>query len=175
MEDSVNTLGQDNSKPKRKNIRLIFVFILLAMVLSTVYTARNQIAPLSWRWWGSVNATDGVAIAGYDSVAYHKYGVAKKGNERFSYSWKGVDWYFVNGIHLSDFKKNPLGFAPQYGGYCASGVGFGVTAKADPNAWHIEGGKLYLFGSKKVKEKWLRKIDQGFIEQADANWQGSQN
>ena len=156
---------------KYRHLSIYLLVMTILAVLFVTYIVRNQIAPLSWRWWGSVNTSEGVAIAGYDAVAYHDLGEALKGHVTFSYFWNDAHWHFVSSENQQRFSQSPEDYAPQYGGYCASGVGYGVTAKADPTAWHIESGKLYLFGSDEVKQIWIAKIPQGVDKQADANWQ----
>ncbi len=153
--------------------RLFYVSLAIVFLLATlsIYIASNQLAPLSWRWWGSINKTQGVAIAGYDTVAYHQSNEAVPGDSDFSYYWKDAHWHFSSAENRMRFVQNPDRYAPQYGGYCASGVAYGVTARATPEAWHLESGKLYLFGSEAVKQQWIDKIPQGVIHQANTNWQ----
>src|SRR5262249_11101959 len=64
----------------------------------------------------------GVAIMGYDPVAYFTDGHAVKGSEKFSYDWLGTPWHFANEQHREMFKSDPTKYAPQYGGYCVGEV-----------------------------------------------------
>ena len=73
---------------------------------------------------GTVSASDkvnttffGVAIKGYDTVAYHTEGLAVKGNSKISHKWNDAKWYFVSEAHRDLFIKDPEKYAPQYGGY----------------------------------------------------------
>ena len=59
----------------------------------------------------------GLAIKGYDPVAYFKLGEPVKGKSEFEYKWEGAKWRFSNSEHLDLFKTNPEKYAPQYGGY----------------------------------------------------------
>jgi YHS domain-containing protein len=59
----------------------------------------------------------GVAIKGYDTVAYHIEGQALKGNSEFSHKWNDAKWYFVSEANRDIFIKDPERYAPQYGGY----------------------------------------------------------
>ncbi len=59
----------------------------------------------------------GLAIQGYDPVAYFIQGEPLKGTEKFSYHWMGAEWRFASAEHLDLFRSNPVGYAPQYGGY----------------------------------------------------------
>lgn len=87
----------------------------------------------------------GVAIKGYDPVAYFTEHKAVEGSDAFSYKWLGATWHFASAENRDLFKKDPVKYAPQYGGLCADGVSFGtITTNIDPNAWRIIDGKLYL-------------------------------
>ena len=59
----------------------------------------------------------GVAIKGYDTVAYHTDGRAVKGKSTFAHKWNDAKWYFKTAENLDLFISNPERYAPQYGGY----------------------------------------------------------
>jgi YHS domain-containing protein len=59
----------------------------------------------------------GVAIKGYDPVAYHTEGRALKGKSAFVHNWNDAKWYFANESNRDLFASNPEKYAPQYGGY----------------------------------------------------------
>jgi YHS domain-containing protein len=66
----------------------------------------------------AVNAgSDGVAIKGYDTVAYFTMGKPVKGIDEFTYEWNGAKWMFSSREHLDLFAADPEKYAPQYGGY----------------------------------------------------------
>lgn len=116
-----------------------------------------------------VFSDNGLAIRGYDPVAYFESERAVEGNERFSYDWMGATWRFASQEHRARFADDPSAFAPQYGGYCAWAVADGGTAPVDPHAWKIVEGKLYLNYSPRIQRKWLRDVPR-HIAKADANW-----
>lgn len=62
-------------------------------------------------------SNNGIAIKGYDSVAYHTEGRAIKGNKNFSYKWNDAEWYFATAENRDLFAANPERYAPQYGGF----------------------------------------------------------
>jgi YHS domain-containing protein len=112
----------------------------------------------------------GVAIMGYDTVAYFTEGKAVKGSEEFSYDWLGTPWHFASEKHKEMFMSEPAKYAPQYGGYCAGEVVNGsVTVNIDPEAFKIIDGKLYLVydGGNAVK---FADNAADTIPKADANW-----
>jgi YHS domain-containing protein len=112
----------------------------------------------------------GVAILGYDPVAYFTEGRAMKGSEQFSYDWLGTPWQFANNKHRELFIGDPTKYAPQYGGYCVGEVASnGATINIDPEAWAIIDGRLYLSYSKEFMDKFEAQPSD-FLANAEANW-----
>src|SRR5450432_2323103 len=112
----------------------------------------------------------GVAIKGYDPVAYFTDNRAVKGSEEYSYDWLGTPWNFASSDHREMFKRDPIKYAPQYGGYCASEVVAGsVTTDIDPEAFKIIDGKLYLIYDKADADEFAASTDEN-VTKADANW-----
>ena len=112
----------------------------------------------------------GVAIEGYDPVAYFTDGRATKGSEAFSYDWLGATWLFATAEHRDLFAEHPVRYAPQYGGHCAVGTAFGEsTANIDPEVWSIVDGKLYLQYSQGAQEEW-EQDRANMIAAADEKW-----
>jgi YHS domain-containing protein len=112
----------------------------------------------------------GVAIKGYDPVAYFADGKPAKGDAKFSHDWNGATWRFASVEHRDAFKAEPEKYAPQFGGYCAWAVSQNYTANSDPeNAWRIVNGKLYLNYNREVQQKWEADIP-GNIAKGDSNW-----
>ena len=111
----------------------------------------------------------GVAIKGYDTVAYFTEGKPTKGGKSFEAEWNGAIWRFASAANRDTFKADPEKYAPQYGGYCAWAVSQGYTAGIDPDAWKIVDGKLYLNYSQEVKAKWETDIP-GFIALANEHY-----
>lgn len=113
----------------------------------------------------------GVAIRGYDPVAYFTQGEPVKGSKDFSTEWNGAQWRFANAEHLEMFLAEPERYAPQYGGYCAWAVANNYTASTQPEAWTIFADKLYLNYSLSVRSQWEQDIP-GNVAKGDANWPG---
>lgn len=110
------------------------------------------------------------ALSGYDPVAYFKENKPIQGDKRFTYKYKGAQWFFSSQENLDLFKSDGDQYAPQYGGYCAWAVGENKAfAAGDPKQWSIIDGKLYLNYNRKIQDKWLLDTS-GFIEQGDKNW-----
>ncbi len=113
--------------------------------------------------------SSGVAIRGYDPVAYFTDQKPMKGSEQFTFAWMGATWRFASAAHRDQFAASPAQYTPQYGGYCSYAVSKGHTASIDPEAWRIVDGKLYLNYSKGVQKTWAEDVS-GKIQKADRNW-----
>lgn len=111
----------------------------------------------------------GVALKGYDPVAYFTAGKPVKGAADFSHEWMGATWRFSSAANRAQFQANPEKYAPQFGGYCAWAVSHGYTADIDPEAWKVVDGKLYLNYNKSVQRKW-EQDQRNRIEEANRNW-----
>ena len=120
---------------------------------------------------GSVfNTTSGgVAIRGYDPVAYFTMEKAVKGKEEFTHEWLEATWYFNNAEHRDMFIADPVKYAPQHGGFCSAAViGGNKWAPIDPRAWRVVDGKLYLFYDSRAKNWWRSK--RSSIAETDEEW-----
>ena len=137
--------------------KIIFMIIILLMNAHGVFAA-------------SINTNaEGVALKGYDAVAYFTQNQAVMGKSEIQDEWMGVRWYFANEEHKQAFIKNPEKYAPQYGGYCAFAVSQGSKADIDPDAWTVIDGKLYLNVNQAVRTRWLQN-SAVYIQKADENW-----
>jgi hypothetical protein len=114
---------------------------------------------------------EGLAIRGYDPVAYFQSGEPKAGDPDFSYDWQGAIWRFASAENRNAFAASPETYAPQYGGYCAYAAAQDYVAPVDPEAWTILDGKLYLNFSGSVRRRWQRNVEDN-IRKGDANWPG---
>lgn len=112
------------------------------------------------------------ALSGYDTVAYFTESKPVKGSESFKTEYKGAEWQFSSQANLDAFKANPEKYAPQYGGYCAYAVGkYNDLVSADPEAWKIVNGKLYLNYDKDIQAEWVANQSE-YISKGNANWPG---
>lgn len=110
---------------------------------------------------------NGIAIRGYDTVAYFLDSTPVEGRDEFSTKWSGATWKFASQKHLELFKAAPENYAPQYGGYCAYGVAQESLVKIEPDQWTIHDGKLYLNYNARLNSEWKMDIP-GYIRTADS-------
>lgn len=118
---------------------------------------------------GAVFNESGVAIRGYDPVAYFTEQTALAGKSTITHQWRGATWQFASAANRDRFVADPERYTPQYGGYCAYAASNGYIAPTDPHAWTVHDGKLYLNYSKHVRSRWLEDVP-GHISRADVNW-----
>lgn len=112
----------------------------------------------------------GLAIKGYDPVAYFTQGSAVRGQPQFVYYWMHAEWRFASARNRDLFAARPTQFAPKYGGYCAFGVAQGIKVDIDPDAWKIVGGHLYLNRDPVVHRAWQQDVPH-YIALGDEVWE----
>lgn len=140
--------------------------LLLALSLAFGWSSQEAQAKKARVYTGLVA---GVAVGGYDPVAYFKMKKAVRGKSSLSLTHAGAKWRFSSEANKKAFAANPGKYAPKYGGYCAYAVSQGYTAKGDPHAWSIVGGRLYLNYSKSVRALWNTR-QAHFIKTGNKNW-----
>ncbi len=116
----------------------------------------------------------GIAIKGYDAVAFFKQSKPVKGLDKYSYQWNNATWLFSDEESRAAFKAAPEKYAPQYGGYCAYGASEGHKAPIETDTWSVVNDKLYFNYNKKVKEIW-QKDEENLIKIADQKWPAIKN
>lgn len=145
------------------------VLILIASAFSIFYTdAQTTLRSKQY------NIENGLAINGYDPVAYFNQNKAIEGNKSIKATVEGLTYYFSTtsnkDLFLKDFRK----YEPQYGGWCAYAMGSsGEKVEIDPETFKIINGKLYLFYHSWVNNtltKW-NEDEKNLKNKADSNWQ----
>lgn len=116
-------------------------------------------------------APGGLAINGFDPVAYFTDAKPVPGRPDQAVMWKGAIWRFASQFSRELFESNPRAFAPQYGGYCAYALSIGETSITDPMAWAIHANQLFLTHDLPTRRFWLRDIT-GNITRANRHWPG---
>lgn len=111
----------------------------------------------------------GLAVHGFDVVAFFTDGKPAQGDARFAAIHKAATYRFASQQHLDAFKADPAKYEPAYGGYCAFGVSVGAKFDGDPRYWKIVDGKLCLNLDAGIQNTWLKDVP-GAIKKAEANW-----
>lgn len=151
-----------------KNVFTLIIFVLFATGLITNAQGQNNTRV------DQFNIKKGVAIQGYDPVAYFTEGKAVKGDEQFAASVNGVTYHCSSLENKKLLLAKPQKYEPQYGGWCAYAMGdSGDKVKIDPETFKIIDGKLYLFYHtffSNTLKKW-NKNESTLNAKADKNWE----
>lgn len=143
----------------------LFIFVILTCSLP----ALAQVDPID---------KNGLAIGGYDLVAYFKSSKAIKGDPEIVSELNGTRYYFSSQENKTEFDSSPKQYLPQYDGYCALAVGTtGKKISIDPKTFKVTDGKLYLFFNGKSfsgttfnsLEPWLKE-EERLIPKCDQMW-----
>jgi hypothetical protein len=114
--------------------------------------------------------TAGVAVDGFDMVAYFELGYPVKGHTDHSATYKGARWLFATSGHRSAFVADPVRYTPKYNGFCAVAVSEGAAAEVDfVSGWVIVNGELFLNWSADIRRIFLKEISER-LPAADRNW-----
>ena len=109
-------------------------------------------------------------LKGADVTAYFTQGKYVQGDVQHRSSYEGVDFRFASAEAKALFDKEPTRYLPQYGGYCANGLVYGIPWGGDADTWKIVNGKLYIFGGQGSKDAFLLDEKQN-LALADKYWQ----
>jgi YHS domain-containing protein len=99
-----------------------------------------------------VDGTSTVMLKGHDVVSYFTDAKHALGSAQFASNYEGVNFYFASAEHKALFDKEPAKYIPQYGGYCADGIVYGIPWGGDADTWTMREGKLYIFGGQSSKD-----------------------
>ena len=115
--------------------------------------------------------SSGVAIQGFDPVAFFTDNKPVKGDQKYLVKHDGAIYFFGSKEHKDLFKADPAKYEPEFGGYCAYGVSKNRLVEIDVDAFQIVDGKLLLQYSKGVRDD-FNKDTKGNLAKANANWTG---
>ena len=136
-------------------LKLAALFMVAALSGCGAMTAQNPSSALK-----PVNAVadadaQHVMLHGHDMVAYFTQGRHAMGSAQFSSLHEGVTLRFANAQHKALFDAAPKKYLPQYGGFCANGIAYGIPWGGDADSWKIIDGKLYIFGGQGSMDAYL--------------------
>jgi YHS domain-containing protein len=151
-------------------MKKLFNLLLVTVFTASIASAQAQ-TDVRKKQFNLDNA--GLAIEGYDPVAYFTQQKAVEGKKEISLTNDGVTYHFATTQDRDLFKANPAKYEPQYGGWCAYAMGAtGKKVEIDPGTFKLLDGKLYLFYNKffnNTKKSW-DKDEANLKAKADANW-----
>jgi hypothetical protein len=162
IESSPRTMTA--ARQERKLPKRLLVAMALAAGIFTLLVLRaatdNHLA---------VNGTTGLAISGFDPVAYFTEGKAIFDRPEIELNMDGAVWRFTNEGNRGAFASHPDVYAPRFGGYDPLAIGRGRSVQGHPLIWAVAGQRLYLFYSEQARTAFLP--DPGrIIETAESKW-----
>lgn len=149
-------------------MKRIYILLLLAVALTS---ASAQSADIRKKQFNLDNS--GLALQGYDPVAYFLAGKALEGEKNITLDYMGATYRFATATDRDYFKANPGKYEPQCGGWCAYAMGAnGEKVEIDPGTFKIVDGKLYLFYNRLFNNtiKTWNKDETHLKASADKNW-----
>jgi YHS domain-containing protein len=119
-----------------------------------------------------VNRDDsGLALQGYDPVAYFTEGRAVVGDSRYRARYKGAGYHFASEENRRAFESDPARYEPQYGGYCGYAASIDKLSPIDPEFFQVLDGRLILQHNQKAWDLWNKDVPRNIVK-ADRNWPG---
>jgi hypothetical protein len=115
------------------------------------------------------NRYSGLAIEGYDPVAYFVESQPMIGLPEFEAAQAGVVWRFRNEGNRASFVAHPDIYAPQFGGYDPIDLARGVTVAGNPRFWLVSGDRLYLFAVEEHRDAFAAGPNR-FLPMAASRW-----
>jgi YHS domain-containing protein len=145
-----------------KSLLFTIATTAVAALLATTAVAGNLV---------NVAGASGIALDGYDTVAFFTDGKPAHGDPSISSTYKGAKYFFASKAHKSQFDADPEKYVPQFGGFCAYGAALGALFPVDINTWQIRDGKLYLNLNPAIATEFNKSPDR-HIAKAGKNWPG---
>jgi YHS domain-containing protein len=93
-----------------------------------------------------------VMLKGADVVAYFVSNKYQQGLPQFSSRYEDISFRFASAENKALFDKQPAKYLPEFGGYCANGLVYGIPWGGDADTWKMINGKLYIFGGQASKD-----------------------
>ena len=116
-----------------------------------------------------VNPHTGLAISGFDPLAYFVDRKALMGKPDHELTLAGSIWQFRNDGNLAAFAAHPEVYMPRFGGYDPVAIAHGTSVPGHPLFWAVVSERLYLFYDDAARAAFLADPG-GIIARAEHNW-----
>jgi hypothetical protein len=147
------------------SVGILAILGAAGVVLMVAVPRSHAVEPVAF------NHYTGLAIDGFDPVAYFTDGRARPGRPDLELRSGGANWRFANEGNMAAFAADPEVYAPQFGGYDPVAVVRGAATPGHPELWLIAENQLYLFYSEAARAAFARDPDSA-IEAAERHWPG---
>ena len=144
--------------------------LILGLGACSSMSAQNPASELSPVNAAQTEGADRVMLFGADVVAYFTQNKFVQGSSQFSSTYRDVNFHFSSSEHKAMFDKAPEQYLPQYGGYCANGIMFGIPWGGNATDFKMANGKLYIFGGQVSQAAFELELDKN-IALADQYWE----
>lgn len=118
-----------------------------------------------------IDRHSGLAIHGFDPVAYFVEKAPHEGSGDYEIAWQGATWRFQSEGNRAAFMAHPEVYGPRFGGHDPVAVARGAAVAGDPGLWLVHGERLYMFHSQASLDAFARAPEPA-IAAADAAWPG---
>ncbi len=149
-----------------KNIKLA-----LSSLVATLLLAVQPNLAAAEKSMTNVSGATGIAINGYDPVAFFTESKPVHGDPGIQAKHEGATYLFSSEANKKSFEKSPSKYAPQFGGYCAYGIAVGALFPIEVETWQVIDGKLYFNLNPQIVEA-FKADTKGNIAKAEKNWPG---
>ncbi len=110
----------------------------------------------------------GIALSGFDPVAYFAEGRPVGGSASHELQYRGVVWRFASQANKSAFKRDPEIYTPLFGGYDPVAVAQGRAVDTSPEFFVIRDGHLMMFRNRDTRERLAQQPE--IMMEARKNW-----
>ncbi len=149
---------------------LIAAGLVLGLSGCSAMTAQNPASQLTPVNAAEMEGADRLMLFGADVVAYFTQNAYVQGKPEFSSTYQEVDFHFSSAEHKALFDAEPTKYIPQYGGYCANGIMFGIPWGGNAGDFRVVNDKLYIFGGAVSQAAFELEMDKN-IALADDYWE----
>lgn len=157
----MTTLRRQRSSPRTALLCLVLLAMPAILLIRSGYAATTEQVV--------VDRNSGLAIYGYDPVAYFTDGASKVGRDDLELKHAGVVWRFHNEGNRDAFAQDPDVYMPQYGGHDPVAINLNIARPGHPDFWAIHNDRLFLFYSESARKQFMTDPANTAM-QADVNW-----
>jgi YHS domain-containing protein len=144
---------------RRQKVRLCDIVAAMA-VLAVVLAGSRLTANAATTTLIVSDSLSGLAIGGFDPVAYFTARSPKLGRGLYELKFRGAVWRFSNEGNKAAFARNPDVYVPGFGGYDPVALARGVAVAGHPLIWLVSGTRIYLFSTLAHRDRFVAETER---------------